>query len=112
MKVSVFRIALMSAELLFVVLSGFAGEKDTDFFETKIRPLLSDNCFACHGPLTQMAGLNLSTAETFLKGGTSGPVVVKGEPENSRLIDVVRYQGSIKMPPSGKLKDHEIANLV
>jgi len=101
---------------MFVVLStglsGFAEEKDNDFFETKIRPLLSENCFACHGPATQMAGLNLSTAETFLKGGASGPVVVKGEPENSRLINVVRYQGSIKMPPSGKLKDHEIANLV
>jgi Protein of unknown function (DUF1553)/Protein of unknown function (DUF1549)/Planctomycete cytochrome C len=59
-----------------------------------------------------MAGLNLSTAEAFFKGGASGPVVVKGEPESSRLIDVVRYQGPIKMPPSGRLKDHEIADLV
>lgn len=59
-----------------------------------------------------MAGLNLSTAPTFYRGGESGPVVLKGEPERSRLIDVVTYQGKIKMPPSGKLKDAEIANLV
>jgi Protein of unknown function (DUF1553)/Protein of unknown function (DUF1549)/Planctomycete cytochrome C len=112
---SLIRIASLSALLLFAALSagpsGLAEEADHDFFEAKIRPLLSDNCFACHGAASQMAGLNLSTAETFLKGGASGPVVVKGEPESSRLIDVVRYQGSIKMPPSGKLKDQEIAEL-
>jgi hypothetical protein len=39
-------------------------------------------------------------------------VVVKGEPENSRLISAVNYQGQIKMPPTGKLKDAEIADLV
>jgi mono/diheme cytochrome c family protein len=110
------RISLALLVSLFAALSvlpsGLAEETDRDFFETKIRPLLSDNCFACHGPTTQMAGLNLSTADTFLKGGGSGPVIVKGEPESSRLIDVVQYQGPIKMPPSGKLKHHEIANLI
>jgi len=59
-----------------------------------------------------MAKLNLATAAAFFKGGESGPVVVKGEPENSRLINAVNYQGQIKMPPSGKLKDAELADLV
>ncbi len=59
-----------------------------------------------------MAKLNLSTAAGFFMGGESGPVVVKGEPENSRLISAVNYQGQIKMPPTGKLTDAEIADLV
>ena len=59
-----------------------------------------------------MAKLNLATAAGFFKGGESGPVVVKGEPENSRLISAVNYQGQVKMPPTGKLKDAEIADLV
>jgi hypothetical protein len=83
-----------------------------EFFENKIRPLLSSKCFACHGGEMHMAGLNLSTAPSFYKGGDSGPVIVKGEPEISRLIDAINYQGRIKMPPSGKLKDSEIADLV
>ena len=83
-----------------------------EFFETRIRPLLSSKCFACHGTEMQMAKLNLSTAADFFKGGESGPVVVKGEPENSRIISAVNYQGQIKMPPTGKLKDAEIADLV
>jgi uncharacterized protein DUF1549/uncharacterized protein DUF1553 len=37
--------------------------------------------------------------------------VVKGDPEKSRLIQVVRYQGDIRMPPTGKLTELEIADL-
>jgi Protein of unknown function (DUF1553)/Protein of unknown function (DUF1549)/Planctomycete cytochrome C len=89
-----------------------ANAEQNEFFESKIRPLLSSKCFACHGAEMQMAKLNLATAAGFFKGGESGPVVVKGEPENSRLINAVNYQGQVKMPPTGKLKDAEIADLV
>src|SRR5215510_1992298 len=82
-----------------------------DFFETRIRPLLSAHCLACHGEQTQMAGLKLSTEEGFLKGSEKGPVVVKGDPESSRLIQVVRYVKDIKMPPTGKLTAKQIADL-
>jgi cytochrome c551/c552 len=88
------------------------SSEQVEFFESKIRPLLANNCFTCHGSTVQAAGLNFSTAATFFKGAESGPVVVKGEPENSRLIQVVGYHGTIKMPPAGKLKDSEIADLV
>src|SRR5215831_5944055 len=82
-----------------------------EFFESKIRPLLADNCFACHGPKMQMAGLNLSTAAGLLKGSEKGPVVIKGNPDASRLIQAVGYEGALKMPPDGKLKDQQIADL-
>ncbi len=89
-----------------------ANTEQNEFFETRIRPLLSTKCFSCHGSEMQMAKLNLSTAAAFYKGGESGPVVVKGEPESSRLIQAINYQGQIKMPPSGRLKDEELADLV
>ena len=103
------------AALLILTVGGnvLASPADgAEFFEAKIRPLLANHCFNCHGPRTQLAGLNLSTAADFFKGGDNGPVVTKGEPEKSRILQVVGYQGKIKMPPTGKLLDQEIADLL
>jgi hypothetical protein len=103
-----------SSLFLFTLSSISLGAQPTDtsdFFETKIRPLLVTYCFTCHGTHVQMAGLNLSTEASFLKGSEKGPVVVKGDPEKSRLIQAVRYMGDIKMPPTGKLTQLEIADL-
>src|SRR6266478_9001780 len=83
----------------------------TEFFEKKIRPLLVANCQACHNSKMKSAGLDLGTAEGFQHGGQNGPVVVEGNPEASRLLKVIGYSESIKMPPTGKLKDEEIADI-
>ena len=78
------------------------------FFETKVRPLLTRNCFGCH---TQSAsgGLRLDSREAILKGGKDGAVVIPGHPESSLLISALHYNGSIQMPPSGELKTEEVA---
>ena len=47
----------------------------------------------------------------MLKGGDGGPVVVPGKPDESPLIEAIRYEGDVQMPPKGKLKDDEIAAL-
>src|SRR5262245_8939096 len=82
-----------------------------EFFEKKIRPIFAANCLRCHNAKLKVAGLDLTTAEAFQRGGDSGPVISKEKPEESRLLKVIGYDGEIKMPPSGKLKDHEIAAL-
>jgi mono/diheme cytochrome c family protein len=74
-----------------------------DFFEARIRPLLVENCYACHGPDRQMAGLRLDSRAAMLKGGAHGPALIPGEPDKSALIRAVHYTGAIKMPPPGKL---------
>ncbi|MBC8065186.1 MAG: hypothetical protein H7Y17_10175, partial [Chlorobia bacterium] len=51
------------------------------FFEAKIRPVLADNCYSCHGPKVQMAGLRLDSNAGVLKGADSGKVIVSGDPE-------------------------------
>ncbi|MCX6067979.1 MAG: cytochrome b/b6 domain-containing protein [Chloroflexi bacterium] len=48
-------------------------------------PLFQQKCAACHGA-TAMAGLNLSTYATTLKGSTNGPVIVAKDSANSKLI--------------------------
>jgi hypothetical protein len=82
-----------------------------EFFEKKVRPIFVANCQRCHNAKSKVAGLDLTTAEAFQRGGDSGPVINKERPEESRLLKVIGYDGEMKMPPSGKLKDHEIAAL-
>ncbi len=85
--------------------------QQAEFFEKQIRPLLVDNCVSCHGPEKQKAELRLDSRKAFLKGSENGPVVKPGDPENSPLVQAIRYDGDIKMPPKGKLKPQAIEAL-
>ena len=88
-----------------------ATAQDTEFFETKVRPLLFEKCFGCHGKTAQQGGLRLDSLVAVLRGGGSGPAVIPGDPEKSPLIKAVHYDTALKMPPAGKLKPDEIAAL-
>ena len=82
-----------------------------EFFETRIRPLFANNCYACHTD-EHMGGLQLDTAEHALKGGKSGAVIVPGDPANSLMVKALHYDDArLKMPPTGRLKDSEIADV-
>jgi len=88
------------------------------FFESKIRPVLADNCYKCHSleKGKSKGGLTLDTKAGVLKGGEIGPVVVPGKPEESPLIKAVNYHDKdLQMPPTkeggGKLPEAQIAAL-
>ena len=40
--------------------------EQADFFEAKIRPILVERCFKCHGPRKAEAGLRLDSREALL----------------------------------------------
>ncbi|MBT7026568.1 MAG: hypothetical protein HN969_03285, partial [Verrucomicrobia bacterium] len=42
------------------------------FFESKIRPLLVNNCHECHGNEKHKGNLQLNSRKTILRGGDSG----------------------------------------
>jgi len=69
-------------------------------FETDILPILeANNCLQCHGSALKTKDLNLSTYAGVLKGSESGPVVVPGKPDDSKLYHMV-HDGL--MPPGGR----------
>src|SRR5207244_2051964 len=76
--------------------------QDAEFFESKVRPLLAEQCQACHGATKQKGDLRLDTRSAMLKGNDLGPVIVPGDPDKSRLIQAVRRTGEVKMPPERK----------
>jgi mono/diheme cytochrome c family protein len=81
-----------------------------EFFETKIRPLFSENCFQCHGAKKQQGSLRLDTPAAIRTGGDTGPLFVAGKPKESLLLRAVNHEGP-KMPPKKKLKPEEIGAL-
>jgi hypothetical protein len=90
---------------------GTGGEA---FFESRVRPLLVERCHGCHSARAkkQRGGLLLDSRAGLQKGGDSGPAVVPGRPDASRLIAAVRYQDpALQMPPKGKLPQREVAVL-
>lgn len=91
--------------------SAALASDDTQFFESKIRPLLAESCYACHTG-GALGGLRLDSRENILKGGKSGAAVVEGKPADSLLIQAVkRTHIRLKMPPVGALKEEEVAAL-
>lgn len=95
--------------LALAPLCGAQTSQNEELFEMRIRPLLANKCYACHTE-ERMGGLQLDSREHALKGGKSGPVIVPGDPEKSLLVKALHYtDAKLKMPPTGKLKEDEIA---
>ncbi len=82
-----------------------------EFFEKKVRPVLADHCYSCHGEKKQMAGLRLDTADGLRKGSDEGPVVVPGDPMKSPMVRAVRREGERPMPPKHPLPAAAVTTL-
>jgi hypothetical protein len=85
-----------------------------EFFEKRIRPLLTQKCYACHSSQSKKlrGELLLDSRAAVLKGGASGPAIVPGSPEESLLILAVRgTDEELKMPPDTPLSKSEVADL-
>src|SRR5262245_35600006 len=92
-------LALLAVLALLCVTPGSVPAADTPptpedvrFFESRIRPLLAERCFKCHGPEKQKSELRLDSAEALKKGGSSGKLLVALEkPDESLLLRAVRH---------------------
>ena len=84
----------------------------SDHFESHIRPVLAQQCFACHTN-SKSGGLRLDSREDVMAGGKSGAAVVPGDPDRSLLIAALKHSGSLRMPKGGtRLTDEQIGFFV
>lgn len=87
-------------------------------FDRDIRPILSDNCFACHGPdeAKRKAGFRLDKREDALKPAKSGerPIVPGNAGQSELIARITAKDEDDRMPPVAtgkKLTDHQIGLL-
>ncbi len=88
-----------------------ATPDQSEYFEKAVRPVLLERCSQCHNAQLRTAGLDLTTAAGFRRGGDSGPLYAVDAPEDSRLLAAIRYDSDVKMPPTSKLPGAEIEAL-
>ncbi len=104
------RILLIGMLLFGLILTAPAATKDippdhperlakgTQLFTKTIRPLLVQQCLACHGGEKTKGGLDLATREGLLRGGSEGVSVVPFQPSQSRLLKLLRHEEEPHMP--------------
>ncbi|NQV28944.1 MAG: DUF1549 domain-containing protein [Rhodopirellula sp.] len=107
---------LNSVGLLLTVLcvsttSVFAASEDDHFFETRIRPVLIEKCFKCHGSEKASSEFRVDSREALLKGGEIGPAVVPGKIEESLLFQAIDpVNEDLQMPPDDPLPANVVAD--
>ena len=78
-------------------------------FNDQIRPILSNSCFACHGPdeKKRSAGLRLDTREGAIEMTDGVAAIVPGKPEKSTLLErVAAHDVEERMPPPESKKPY------
>lgn len=90
---------------------GAISKEHLKFFETKIRPVLANNCYKCHSAREKVkGGLTVDSKKGLLAGGDSGAAIVPGNAKASLLFKAINYQDDYEMPPNAKLPDNVIAD--
>ena len=83
------------------------SQESLAFFESKIRPVLVEQCYSCHSQEAATkgklkGGLYLDSRDGMLRGGDTGPALSSEHTEESLILKALRYE-EYEMPPSGKL---------
>ena len=79
-------------------------------FDLEILPIFKSNCVRCQGSEAKMKELNLSSYETIMKGSESGPVIVPGKIDESRLYKMIR-DGVMPAGGAGRLGEVQVSTI-
>src|SRR6266436_2182869 len=94
---------------LFLAFPIWAQAEEKITYQDHVLPLIENNCGKCHNPDKKKGDLDLTSYSGALKGGGSGPVVVAGNPDSSKLWKAITQVEEPTMPPNKpKLPDKEL----
>ncbi len=95
---------------VLTIIAGFMLADDAVDYQTQVRHVFQERCFACHGALKQESGFRIDTAATAIAGGDSGAAIFPGDAGASLLWKrIAATDLAERMPPEGEaLKVAEI----
>lgn len=88
------------------------GVKGPVSFINDVAPILQKHCFACHDAKKKKGKLEMSTFESFRKGGSKFDPIAAGKSKESLIIDLLTATDMTRMPPKDAgdaLKKEQIA---
>src|SRR5688572_20630795 len=95
-----------------VLLLGFSMPAAEPDYLRDVKPILSRNCYRCHGASQQKSELRMDTAAFMLKGGDNGAALLRGKSADSLLVQVIKgtHPNIARMPyKKSPLTDTQIA---
>lgn len=85
--------------------------QDPVSYAQQIRPLIENNCLACHGEAQQLSDLDLRTLDGMREGGVRGSAVIPGDPDNSLLYRHIAGLAQPAMPLGGALDATDVSTI-
>src|SRR5437016_10815806 len=87
-----------------------ADETGVALYVQQIKPALEKHCAMCHDGQSRKGGLDVTSREALLRGGTNGPAILPGNAKDSLLHKLIAHEQEPRMPyKTGKLPDEVIA---
>ena len=90
------RVIVFAASLLAIP-PALAGAQDASY-QRDVRPILDRHCTSCHQPASPKSSLDLTTYAGLRAGGTRGPALVAGSPDQSLVIQFITAALKPSMP--------------
>jgi hypothetical protein len=95
---------------LMVLACVHARAEDKINYQEHVLPLIEANCSKCHNADKKKADLDLTSYQGALQGSGSGPVLISGNPDNSKLWKAITHAEEPNMPPNRpRLPDKDLA---
>jgi hypothetical protein len=97
--------------LLALAATAFPAQRpnrEQRYFDTRVAPILTKRCLGCHNRQLNNGNIVFQDRDSLIKGGRRGPAIVPGRPEQSLLVNSLRHDGELQMPPGPKLPAREI----
>jgi hypothetical protein len=92
---------------MLLALPALAQEKLT--YQDHLLPLIENHCAKCHNPDKKKGDLDLTSYGGLMRGGGSGPIVVAGNPDGSKIFRAVTHAEEPTMPPNKpRIPDKEL----
>lgn len=107
---SIIATAAVSQVLISPLVAADLSAADRDLFEIHARPVLSRHCISCHNEEKHEGNLRLTSRESLLSGGDTGPAMVAGKPGESLIVQAMKHE-SLEMPPDEQVDADLIAGL-